>query len=94
WLTYEARARPDQPWTAALDDDEWQALAVARTNRAAPPAEPPRLCEAVRWIAQLGGFLARTGDGEPGVKTLWQGMQRLRDLTLMWRLTRSPPPFA
>ncbi|MCS7288316.1 MAG: hypothetical protein NZ699_04200 [Roseiflexus sp.] len=73
--------RPDQPCTVALDDDEWQALAVVRTNSAAPPAEPPRLRAASRWIAQLGGFLARTGDGAPGVKTLWQGMQRLRDLT-------------
>ncbi len=27
----------------------------------------------------LGGFLGRKGDGEPGVKTLRLGMQRLRD---------------
>jgi hypothetical protein len=27
----------------------------------------------------LGGFLARKGDGEPGVKTLWQGLQRVMD---------------
>jgi hypothetical protein len=25
----------------------------------------------------LGGFLARKGDGEPGVKTLWLGFARL-----------------
>ncbi|MCS6939819.1 MAG: hypothetical protein NZM94_11135 [Roseiflexus sp.] len=91
WLTSAARARPDQPWTAALDDNEWQALAGARTNRAAPPAEPPRWRAAVRWMAQLGGFLARTGAGEPGVQTLCQGTQCLHDLTLMWRSTRFPP---
>jgi hypothetical protein len=28
----------------------------------------------------LGGFLDREYDGEPGVKTLWLGIQRLRDL--------------
>ncbi|WP_366510899.1 IS4 family transposase [Moorena sp. SIO3F7] len=22
----------------------------------------------------MGGFLARTGDGEPGLKTLWRGL--------------------
>jgi hypothetical protein len=27
----------------------------------------------------LGGFLGRKGDGEPGVKTLWLGLQRIRD---------------
>lgn len=30
------------------------------------PDTPPTIREAVRWIAQLGGFLARKGDGEPG----------------------------
>jgi hypothetical protein len=37
----------------------------------------------VRWIAQRGGFLARRGDGEPGVKTLGRGDRRLEDLTGM-----------
>jgi hypothetical protein len=92
WLTYEARVRPEQPCTVALDDDEWQALAAAHTKRVVPRATPPSLREAVRWLGQLGGFLARKGDGEPGVKTLWQGMQRLHDLTTMWRLTRPPQP--
>jgi hypothetical protein len=32
-----------------------------------------------RLVARLGGFLARTGDGEPGVKTIWLGMQRILD---------------
>ena len=30
-----------------------------------------------RRLAQLGGFLARRGDGEPGWQTIWQGYQRL-----------------
>ena len=42
----------------------------------APPQAPPSLREMVRGLAQLGGFLARQGDGEPGVKTIWQGYQR------------------
>jgi len=30
-------------------------------------------------LAQLGGFLARKGDGEPGVETIWRGyMEMLR----------------
>ncbi len=35
--------------------------------------------QVVRQISMLGGFLGRKGDSEPGVKTLWLGMQRLRD---------------
>jgi hypothetical protein len=40
----------------------------------------------VRWIAQLGGFLGRKGDGEPGVKTIWQGLRRLHDIAQTWML--------
>jgi hypothetical protein len=28
-------------------------------------------------MTQLGGFLGRNSDGEPGVKTIWQGLQRV-----------------
>ena len=38
--------------------------------------------EDCRLTAQLGGFLARKGDGEPGVKSLWLGIVRLRDYAL------------
>ena len=40
---------------------------------------PPCASEVIRRIAGLGGFLGRKGDGEPGVKTLWLGWQRVRD---------------
>lgn len=40
----------------------------------------------VRGVASLGGFLGRKGDGEPGVKTLWRGYQRLQDLLLGYQL--------
>jgi hypothetical protein len=30
----------------------------------------------------LGGFIGRKGDGQPGVKTLWLGLQRVRDVVL------------
>lgn len=37
----------------------------------------PTAREALRAVAKLGGFLARKGDGEPGWRTLWRGMQEL-----------------
>lgn len=40
----------------------------------------------VRGVASLGGFLGRTGDGEPGVRTLWRGYQRLQDLLLGYQI--------
>jgi hypothetical protein len=47
--------------------------------------------EFVRAVARLGGFLGRKGDGEPGMRTLWRGYQRLQDMLLGYELhpTRS-----
>ncbi|AOK06007.1 hypothetical protein WK25_15680 (plasmid) [Burkholderia latens] len=53
-----------------------------------PPDKPPRLNEVVRLVARLGGFLARKGDGEPGVKTIWLGMQRVVDFAAGIRYAR------
>lgn len=59
-----------------FDADEIKA-AYALTKNALPNAVSP-LNEMVRRMAMLGGFLARKGDGEPGVKTLWRGLQYVR----------------
>jgi hypothetical protein len=44
----------------------------------------------VRGVARLGGFLGRKGDGDPGVRSLWRGYQRLQDLLLGFQLHDSP----
>jgi len=36
----------------------------------------------------FGGFLARKGDGEPGVKTIWLGLQRIVDFAAGIRFAR------
>jgi hypothetical protein len=51
------------------------------------PATPPTVCQAVRWIAQLGGFLGRKGDGEPGITTIWRGWSRLADMADLYLIT-------
>jgi len=48
--------------------------------------------QAVRWIAQLGGFLGRKHDGAPGVKTIWRRWQRLQDIGYTWQLLHSHQP--
>ena len=36
--------------------------------------------EALRAIATLGGFMGRKGDGEPGWRTLWRGLEKLASI--------------
>lgn len=71
------RSCPDLDAELLFERDEWQAAYIL--NKQKPPKTPPRLNEVVRLVAILGGFLARKSDGEPGVKTIWQGLQRVVD---------------
>lgn len=86
YLTHQARQEPEPSCEPFLQKEEWQALYCQVHRTLVPPASPPSLGEAVLWIARLGGFLARKGDGEPGVKVLWRGFGRLKDFTAMWTL--------
>jgi hypothetical protein len=85
WLS---RTLPQADCNALLEPDEWQALYCAIHKVALAPATPPNLYQAVRWIAQLGGFLGRKYDGEPGATVMWKGFQRLADLTFMYQVMR------
>ena len=92
WLTYAARQDAEEAWTAVLGRHAWQALYGTIHQTPHPPPTPPTLRQAVRWIAQLGGFLARNGDGEPGVQTIWRGLRRLDDSAATWLLLQRAPP--
>jgi hypothetical protein len=88
FTTMLARAVPDVACTAVLDEAEWQALYCHIHRTITLPRQPPRLHDAVGWIAQLGGFQGRKGDGEPGITVMWKGFQHLADLTSMYCLFR------
>jgi hypothetical protein len=91
YATLLARATPDVPCPVVLEDAEWQALCCAIQKTPQPPSPPPTLGQAVRWLAQLGGYLGRKRDGPPGTEVLWRGLQRLVDLTLMYQVFAPPP---
>ena len=88
YLTWLGRATPDLPCTVAFEDDQWKAVIVFKTRKP-PPEQPPSLRQMIRLIAQLGGFLARKSDGEPGTQTLWRGLQRMDDITAAFRSFRT-----
>lgn len=85
-LCKAARELPDDPISDWLPTAQWQALSCYVHQRTTPPPTTPTVQQAVRWIAQLGGFLGRKNDGPPGPKTLWRGLQQLDAMTKMWEL--------
>jgi Transposase Tn5 dimerisation domain/Transposase DNA-binding len=80
------RTCPDLPATLMFEREEIDAAYVLNNKPA--PSDTPTLNEVVRRVAMLGGFLARKGDGEPGAKTLWIGLQRVTDFVLGMRFMR------
>ncbi len=89
WLTYLARCSPDDSCEQVLAPHEWQVLYATIHHQPYPHSTPPTLAQAVHWIARLGGFLGRKGDGSPGVKVLWRGLSRLHDLVEGWLICQS-----
>lgn len=75
------RTCPDIDCEVIFDRHEWQAVYIV-TQRRPPPQKPLRLGEVVCLIASLGGYLGRKHDGPPGPKTIWIGLQRVRDFVI------------
>lgn len=80
------RTCPDLPASLMFEPEEIQAAYVLTQKPL--PAAPPSLNDVVRRVAMLGGFLARKHDGEPGVKTIWIGLQRVTDFAAGVRFMR------
>ena len=75
------RACPDLDCEVIFDPQEWRAAYIV-IKRCHPTPIPPRLGEIVALVARLGGHLGRKHDGPPGPKTMWIGLQRLREYVI------------
>lgn len=75
-ITMFARAEASIRCDRVFSDIEWKTILLMKDKKRAQ-GPPPSLYEVTRKLAQLGGFIGRKGDGEPGVKAIWIGYQRL-----------------
>jgi hypothetical protein len=63
--------------SVAFNPEECRAVYALHGKQ--PPANPTAH-QVLRLIAMLGGFIGRKGDAEPGVKTIWLGLQQMSRL--------------
>ena len=78
------RSCPDMDCEAVFEPSEWKSVWMA-IHRKAPPRRSPKLAEMLRLIGQLGGYVNRPNRIDPpGPQTIWQGLQRMRDLAWAW----------
>lgn len=71
-LTYQQRQNPTASCETVLSEAEWKCLYLRVVGNKLPK-KAPTINQVTRWIAQLGGFLGRKGDGDPGITTIWRG---------------------
>ena len=83
FVTKMGRECPEMPCEVVFSEEEWKAVYVV--VKGALPEEVPTLGEMVKMVASLGGYLGRKGDGPPGPKTMWIGLQRMTDFAHAWR---------
>jgi hypothetical protein len=83
-LKHLARTQSDLPASVELSEIEIDALRAAKTRikkrTETIPSEMPSIGEAVRWIAELGGYTGKSSGGPPGSITIARGFERL----LIW----------
>lgn len=77
-MTHIGRINSEVNCEVVFTPQEWR-CAYSKVHKIKPPDKPPTLNEMIVMVARLGGFLARKGDGQPGAKTIWLGLQRLAD---------------
>jgi hypothetical protein len=68
--------QPDEPAEQVATKEEIDLMRAFLKRK----SEPMTVRDFVRGVARLGGFLGRKSDGNPGVRALWQGYQRLQDM--------------
>ncbi len=79
-MTLVSRTSPDISSLLFLNEFDWKILFVKFNPNKNIPKRPPTMKQITLWIAQLGGFLARKGDGEPGVTHIWCGLKKLANM--------------
>ena len=77
-------SQPDAPATVELTDGEIEALIMMKRSRKKKnelvPDDVPSIAQAVRWIADLGGYVGSKSSGPPGATVIARGLERVR----MW----------
>ncbi len=85
YLCRLGRSCPEMSCEAVFEPSEWKSVYVV-VRREPPPKVAPKLQEMIRLVAQLGGYVNRKRDDEPGPQTLWLGLQRMHDITVCWEV--------
>lgn len=76
-----SREQPDRPASDEFSPLELEALRLLKERQKARtevlPNRPPTVGEAVRWVADIGGYTGKSSGGPPGAITIGRGLYDL-----------------
>lgn len=76
-LTYLARTQPHEPADTELSRDELDATIALKKPPGWKLGETPTLGQAIRWIADLGGYTGKSSGGPPGQTVIGRGLKQV-----------------
>ncbi|MFO0590659.1 MAG: IS4 family transposase [Polyangiaceae bacterium] len=88
------REQPDRPASDEFSPLELEALRIAKEDqkkRTEVLSDHPTLAEAVRWVADLGGYTGKSSGGPPGTITIGRGLHYLTIATKILKALLSKP---
>lgn len=92
-LKHLSRTQPSLPASVEFTEFELEALVMLKKVRKRKteqiPEGVPTIEEAVRWIAELGGYTGKSSGGPPGSVTIRRGLEPLRIAAEVVKLMRS-----
>lgn len=86
-LSRQGRRDPQAPAGDHFTSVELEIIRHWSRHRLGREIGDPTVRDAVRVVAQMGGFLARKRDGDPGAMTLWRGLEMLSSMLIGWNLS-------
>jgi len=89
-VSRKARQEPSAALEGWFTEIQCKTLYLAIHHTQEIPTNPPDLALCVKWLARLGGFLARKSDGEPGPEVLWRGFRKLNAMTKIYQAIQPP----
>ena len=92
-LKHLSRTQPSLPASVEFTELEIEALLILKKNRKKRTEQildrMPTIEEAVRWVAELGGYTGKSSGGPPGSVVLRRGLEPLRIAAEVVKLMRS-----
>jgi hypothetical protein len=73
-LTYSGRVTPELSCEVLFEEEDWKLLYRLGNRTKEDPEGPYPMRDVVTYLGRLGGPKRSAREGQPGVKTIWQGL--------------------